>query len=285
MDWLPVVSLIGLTIAVLVLGQAVVVSMRRTQESGRLSEQRTSSEGRLDARQDGSTKATEASSFSSMPTIGFPNARRAFREAFLKGDVESAIEVLPELERALGRTNASYLLSVSVLAAAGEQVDLQPLLDAINSDAISDGSTLEAIVTGAVQHYVTTDNEQEGLDKIKEALEQYVHDTSRPNEFRAHIANQLQMLYFGTDQTDSALKVATSAIELSPMEPSYHFNLSTIHEKRGNLKLAIEAIERCLEIGRNAPDDRDHIYQAWRLYRQNQDEPNMKAMKSRLETI
>ena len=286
MDLLPIVSLIGLTIAVLVLGLTVATLVRSVREARRLSAEGTSSPGRLGLSHGGSITENKASLSSSMPTMGFPDARRAFRKAFLSGDVKSAIETLPKLERTLGREHPSFLLSVSVLAAAGERVEMQPLLDAINSDAVSDESTLKAIIAGTVQHYVARDREQEGLEKVEEALKRNIDDASRPNAFRAHVANQLQMLYFGADgRTDNALDAGSLAIELSPMEPHYHFNLSMIHEKRGDLQHAIGAIERCLEIGKNAPDDHDHILQAWNLYRQTGDEPNMEAMKRRLEAI
>ena len=143
---------------------------------------------------------------------------------------------------------------------------------------------LQAIITGTVQYYVSTGNEQDGLEKTKDILDRHVLDMSRPQEFRAHIANQLQMLYFGAGDTDNALKAVNLAIELLPKEPSYYFNLSLIYEKRRDLGRAIEAIECCIE-KQGALPDADHLYQAWDLYRQTGNEKEMKATQDRLDAV
>ena len=125
---------------------------------------------------------------------------------------------------------------------------------------------------------------RECLDKIEKVLEGIVNDTSRPEVFRAGVANQLQMLYYGVEDLTRALDVVALAIELSPEEPSYYFNLSTIHEKRGDLTGAIAAIERCMELGEKAPY-RDHFVQAWDLYRQAGDQEKMRMMQRRIDAV
>lgn len=285
MDWLPVAAVIGLSTAVVVLAWTVVALVtRNTRERDQA--QRGQQE-RLDAPQTDITRAKDArrlpSRSLSEPPIGFRNPRRVFTEAFVNGDTPSAIAVLPDLERALGSQSTTYLLAVSLLAAAGEQVDLQPLLDAINSDTISDESVLTPIIIGAVQNYVSTDREREGLDQIKESLERNAYDEARPANLRAAIANQLQMLYFGAGDTKAALEFITLAIKLSPDEPHYYYNLSMIHEQSLDLPRAIAAIERCMELGKETPDDQDHLFQAWDLYRQNDDREKMEKMQNRLD--
>ena len=202
-------------------------------------------------------------------------------DAFREGDTQSAIAILPELARVLGPKNPRYLMSAGALAAVGESIGLQPLLDAIDSDDISDESTLQIVLGSTVQYYVCTDREQDGLNKMKEVLERHIHDESRSKEFRAYVANQLQMLYLGAGETDNAQNSVNLAIKFLPKEPSYYFNLSIIHEMDKNLDQAIQAIEYCMEM-KGDPPDHDHIWQALDLYRQTGNEEKMKAMQDRL---
>ncbi len=284
MDWLPIASVIGLTVAVVVLGWTVVTQAvwNKRQQGPSMGEQ--VQQEQLDASKDGSIRVKETGSLPTQHQVGFRSPKQAFREAYMSGNTQFAIAVLPELKRVLGAKHPEYLLSASVLAAAGEQVDLQSLLDAITSNAVSDESVLQAVITGTVQHYVSTNNEQDGLEKTKDVLDLHVLDTSRSQEFRAHIANQLNMLYFGAGDTDNALKEVNLAIKLFPEEPSYYFNLSLIHERRENLRQAIEAIECCIE-KRGDPPDVDHLYQAWDLYRQTGNERKMKATQDRIDAV
>ena len=284
MDWLPIASVIGLIIAVVVLGWTVVSQGgRNKRQQGPAIGEQTRQE-QLSASKDGSIRVKEPGPIPAPPPVGFQNPRQVFQKAFMSGNTQSAINILPELKRILGAENPEYLVSASVLAAAGEQVDLQSLLDAIGSNTVSDESVLQAIITGTVQYYVSTGNEQDGLEKTKDILDQHVLDTSRSQEFRAYIANQLQMLYFGAGDMDNALKAVNLAIKLLPEDPSYYFNLSLIYEKHRDLERAIEAIERCIEKQRD-PDDADHLHQAWDLYRQTGNEKKMKAMQDRLDAV
>ena len=182
----------------------------------------------------------------------------------------------------MGPENEEYLLSAGALAAVGARIDIQPLLNAVDSDGISDETVLRTIIESVVQYYVSTDQEREGLDRTKGVLERHVHDASRSKEFRAAIANQLQMLYLGVEETGDALGAINLAIELSPENPSYYFNLSTIYEKRVDLEKAVEAIERCMEMAADVPD---HLIQAWDLYRKIGNEEKEKAMRNRLDAV
>ena len=284
MDWLPIASVIGLIIAVVVLGWTVVTQAARDKrQQGPFMGEQVQQE-QFDASKDGSIRVKETGSPSAQHQVGFRSPRQAFREAYMSGNTQSATAVLPELKRVLGAKHPEYLLSASVLAEVGEQVDLQSLLDAITSNTISDESVLQSVITGMVQHYVSTGNEQDGLEKTKDVLDLHVFDTSRSQEFRAYVANQLQMLYYGVGDMDNALKEANMAIKLDPEEPSYYFNLSLIYERRKDMKRAIEAIECCIE-KKGDPPDVDHLYQAWDLYRQTGNERKMKATQDRLDAV
>ena len=280
MNWLPI-AVLGLTFAVLVLGLTVIMMAvrNRRRQSPPVGDQ--TRQEHLDSSGGGSTRANEPGPFLPMPQVGFRNPRRTFYDAFRNGDTQSAVAILPELARKLGSKHPEYLASASALAAVGEPDGLQPLLDAIDSDDISDESILQIVLMGTVQYYVSIDREQEGLHTMKEVLDRHIHDESRTRKFRSYMANQLQMLYLGAGETDNALSSVNLAIELLPGEPSYYFNLSIIHERQENLEQAVQSIERCMEM-KGDPPDRDHLYQAGDLYRQIGDEKKMKAMQERL---
>ena len=103
MNWLPV-AVIGLSFAVLVLGLIVMIQAVRNkrQQIPPAGEQRR--QEHLDSSKDGSPRAKEAGPShpipqGAIPQIGFRNPRRTFRDAFVRGDTQSAIAILPELAR------------------------------------------------------------------------------------------------------------------------------------------------------------------------------------------
>lgn len=280
-DWLLVMSLVGLVVAVLALGWAVVMQaawIRRQQGSPEKEQTRPD---RLTAPKD---RPMEAGEINALPKAirGFRNPRQTFKEAFRNGDVQSAVAVLPDLERALGSKHTEYLLSAGALACVGEQSALQPLLDFIDSNSVDDEAILKAIVGGIVQFYVSTDRESEGLDRVKERFKRYIDDGSSSNEFRSFIANQLSMLYVGAEKIDDAFGYIELAIELASDEPAYYYNLSILYEKREDLARAIEAIEHCMEMSASTPDP-DHLFQAWDLYRQVGNIEKMTTFQSQLD--
>lgn len=282
MNWLLVASIVGLTIAVLALGYTVtVLASRNKGERGLPAGERTRP---LDAPKDSSTDAIETDVLLQGPRLGFRSPRQAYKEAFMNGDVQAAVAVLPDLERVLGPESPEYLLCAGALAITGERSGIQPLLSAIDSGAVNDEAVLQSILASAVQFYVSTDREREGLDRIERQLDRYVQDKSRSSESRAYVANQLQMLYFGVGEAGDALHFATLAIELNPREPSFYFNLSMICEMRGELEKAIDAIEQCMTVNAGA-SDLDHLFQAWDLYRKTGDHVKAKIYRDKLDSV
>lgn len=282
MDLLAIAAIVGLSIAVLALGWAVVVLAVQNTSQRRSPAEEQAPEGQFGTPKDGSTGAIEADLRPPLPRFGFRSPRQTFKEAFISGDVQSAVSVLPALEKLLGSENPEYLLCAGALATIGEQSGLEPILSVINSSAVYDEPVLQSILASAVQHYVSTDREREGLDRVERRLKQYVHDNARSNESRAYVANQLQMLYLGAGKVGPALRFINLAIELGPEEPGYYFNLSVVHERRKELTQAIDAIERCMEM---STPDRDHFLQAWDLYRQKGDAEKMNILADRLDGI
>ena len=285
MEWLTMVSVIGLIIAVLVLGTVIVQPIWTRRQQDQPKEERASHE-RLDVSIGDSKEVNVTVPRPTASPIGFRNPRLAFRNAFMNGDTQSAAAVLPDLERQLGAENPEYLMAASTLASVGEEVGVLPLLKVIESNDVSDVSddtVRKFIFASAVQYYIFNDREQDGLEKMEGVLERQVHDKSRPDEFRASIANQLGMLYFGVGRMTNALETIELATRLAPNEPSYYFNLSLIYEKCDDLVKAIEAIEYCLEISTNAPD-RDHHFQAWDLYRQTGDQKKANEMLAKISS-
>ena len=77
MDWLPVVSIIGLSIAVLVLGWTVVRNKR--QQSPIVGEQ--TRQGQIDAPKDGSMKGGRDRSNSVSTSVGFPKPQTGVQKS------------------------------------------------------------------------------------------------------------------------------------------------------------------------------------------------------------
>ena len=281
MDWLLVMSLVGLMVAVLALGGTVVALVAWIKRQQMSSEKEQTRQDQLDAPKEDLMGAGEVDV---LPKAfrGFQNPRQAFKEAFRKGDVQAATVALPDLKRVLGPEHPEYLLSAGALACAGEQSALQPLLDVIDSNSVRDEDILTIILSGIVQYYVSTDCEHDGLIRVEENFKRYVNDESSSSKFRSHIANQLSMLYVGAEKIDDALVYVKLAIELVGDEPAYHFNLSILYEKRNELEQAIGAIGRCMDMSGSTPDP-DHLFQAWDLHRQVGDREKMATFRSLID--
>lgn len=262
MNWLiPLLTFaLGLSVsAVLFLGWHVVRPDRRDgRRSARVRETDP-------AAADSSVNRTPATHAIRTPAqIGFENPRRAFHSAFLSGDTEAAIALLPDLAHLLGRRQ-EFLLAASALASAGREEALPYLLDAIRSDRTFDDEQLQGLVGGIVQYYVSMDREEDGLKDVGEIIRTHAYDKSRSKRCRAFVANQLQMLYFGSGRLNDALSTIRYVIELSPEDSSYHFNSSLVLEQLDKLDDAVDAIERCIAL--ETQPDRSHRLQALDLYR------------------
>ena len=213
--------------------------------------------------------------------FGFENPRRAFMDAFRRGDTESAIALLPALEDLLGRDHPEFLLSAGALASAGKKEGLPFLLSAIQSEQEFDEHVLQSLIACVVQYYVSTDREKEGLDEIGEFVRRCADDRSMSNEVRAYIANQLQMLYFGSNRLEEALRTIENVIAIAPNDASYYFNRSLVLEGLGRLNEAVRDIEKCLSL--DASDDKDHLYRAANLYAKTGDLVKMKSLGEKLK--
>ena len=232
---------------------------------------------------DGNVDATPIQATSIVTPIGFENPRRAFHNAFVSGNTEAAIALLPELEDMLGgRRKRGFLLAASVLASAGRKEALPCLLDALQSgEEFNDDQLLQNLVASTVQYYVSTDRELDGLGVLEDIIKGYAYDKTKSEETRAFIANQLQMLYFGSSREADALETIDYVIELAPNDASYYFNKSLILEKIGKLEDAIRAIEKCIDL--DTHDDRGHLLQALDLYRKAENAEKTKATEAKLQ--
>ena len=203
----------------------------------------------------------------------------------MMGDTEAATSRLSELADMLGHRNPGFLRSAGYLAAAGRREALRYLLDAIQSgEGIGDDGLLRSLVASTVQYYTSTDREAEGIEAIEGIIRKEAHDESKPDESRAYFANQLQMLYYGANRTDDALKTIQYVIELSPENSSYYFNKSLILEQLEELEDAVEAIEKCMEFQTDGDNER-HLRQALDLYRKLGYFEKIEATESALRSL
>lgn len=229
-------------------------------------------------------KATGAVAQIPSHQFGFANPRRAFMDAFMAGDIESAIALLPALQDVLGQRNPAFLISAGVLASVGRREGLPFLLNSIRSEQeFDDERVLQNVIASAVQYYVSTDREEEGLNEIGELIRKRAHDASRSVEVRAYIANQLQMLYYGSGRLDEALSTIEYVIENAPDDASYYFNRSFVLEGLGRLDEAVRDIEKCMSL--DASDDKDHLYRATNLYAMTGDVVKMKSLGEKLKEL
>lgn len=215
--------------------------------------------------------------------VGFENPRLAFRRAYLTGDTERATALLHELGELLGHESTEFLLSAGALAIAGKRQALPYLLEAVRSENEMDDELRQSTITSIVQFYVSTDLEKEGLEEMEKTILDDAHDKSKSAAYRAYFANQLQMLYYGSKRSDDALQTVRYAIGLSPESASYYFNESLILEQQGNLDDAVQAIERCVELGED--DDEDHLRQALDLYKKVGDRKKIEPTEEKLEKL
>lgn len=215
--------------------------------------------------------------------VGFENPRRAFHSAFIRGDTEAAIALLPDLEDLLGGGGKHGILHAAIaLASAGKKEALPYLLDALLSgEEVGDDQLLQSLVSGAVQYYVSTDREMEGLHALEEVIKGHAYNKAKSKESRAAIANQLQMLYFGSGRGEDALATIDYVIELCPRDPSYYFNKSLILEQLEKLDGAVQAIEKCIEL--DVHDDKQHLLQALDLYHKVEDPEKIKSTEEKLQ--
>lgn len=218
--------------------------------------------------------------------VGFENPRISFQRAFMTGDIKAATVLLPKLEELLGRKSREFLLSASSLAIAGRREALPYLLNAIQSgEGLDDEQFFQGLVASAVQYYASTDRETEGLDALEEVIRKHAYDESRSEDSRAYLANQLQMLYYGSSRSDDALTTIQYVIELSPRDSSYYFNKSLILEQREELRDAVEAIEKCVELGTDDDDNERYLRKALDLYQKLGDLKNIEVTEKALRDL
>lgn len=156
------------------------------------------------------------------------------------------------------------------------------LLDALQSgEELDDDELLQSVVASTVQYYLSTDREPDGLNELEDVIKGHAYDKTKSERTRAFIANQLQMLYFGSNRVADARSIINYVIELSPSDPSYYYNKSLILEQLGELDDAVRAIEKCMEL--DIHDDKQHLLQALDLYGQIEDEEKMRATEVKLQ--
>ena len=194
----------------------------------------------------------------------FRNPREVFQEAYMKGDLQTVVSLLPRLEAVYGYS-PTLIAAAGLVAKAGESVGESILLKILQSNSNTlDGSDYKACVTALVQYYVATDREKEGLGTLRPRLEELAKNESYDAADRAYLLNQVGMLAHGAEEYELAMSKVDEALELLPMEASYLYNKSIISEKLGLRQQAIKLAEQAVSSG-NEPDD-DHLAHLVELY-------------------
>lgn len=192
--------------------------------------------------------------------------KERFMEAVADSRFDLAGSYLPALRERYG-TGKDFIASASLVAAAGIDAGVRELANILLDEqfvAELDVELLEAVLNGYVRFHSQTDKEAEALVEMGDKIEKLANDESYPAEARAAFFNRLQMLHYGAENFEEAIRFAQKACDLNP-KPSYKFNLSLNYEQA---EMMVEA-EKCVdeymqtvESGQNG----DHLSQAIDIY-------------------
>lgn len=194
------------------------------------------------------------------PKIG---VLRAIRQG--RADVVAAF--LPRLRELQGLT-PELILPASLAARAGYDAGVHIQLEILETlGSTLDDNDFQRVIASLVDHYVVNDRETEGLDQLTQPIlqraERAVPDDPKTSAF---LLNQLQKLLYGAGRYEEAERYGDRVVGLNPSEPSYWYNLSLIHEARGSMERAEEAIRKALTLNEEANPDEDHLSQAVEIF-------------------
>lgn len=197
------------------------------------------------------------------PFLSLRNPREAFMKAIAGSDLDGAIYLLPKLRELLGPTE-EFISAAGFIAMAGQEVGalaIRDILEQNNEDLSIDG--IKAGLAALVQYYTTTDKEAEALKVLPELCNRLLVGRNVQGADKAFMLNQMQKVYYGAKEYESALEGARQAVELMPDSVSYKFNLSLIYEQLGQKKEALKLVDQYMSL---QEVDNDHLMHAIETY-------------------
>lgn len=225
-------------------------------------------------------------SASPAPNLGLKNLmtnpQAAMQHALVSGDLPTIVSLLPRIEQLLGPSE--FLVAAAGVAAVnGEASAAETLFRALEHEDADIGSDARtAAVSAIVQYYVATDREIEGAQRLEPIAERLLQSPDLTDEDKSRIHNQMQMIQYGAEMFEEALKSIDRAIEINPQEPAYYYNKSMIYEELKDPKRALEAIDKVMEMGSADPQ---HLAHAYRILIANNEPERAQEILERLQDI
>lgn len=232
----------------------------------------------------------------------------AFNFALKNRDVALGEELLPRLKAELEKDR--YIdLAVSQLASLGSRKAGTELKE--NWEYITQNLSLQQQfeeIGCYISYCNRNDLEIQEFDFISSELEKLENrvnkdDIQEPEkgELLSSIYNQANRFYYGAYYTAkkasnnksskrtehkswliTAIDYLEKAIELKPNEASYYYNLATCYKENKQLKDAVAAIDKCIELGTN---DIDHLRLAYKIYIDSGNGNKAKSIKETLAKV
>jgi tetratricopeptide (TPR) repeat protein len=168
----------------------------------------------------------------------------------------------------VGASSTEFVAAAGTLADAGSPAGGHELYELLTNPALAsqlEARDLKAVVGSLVNYYSARDQEEEGIERLSGAITGLVDDPDRSDSDKAFFINQLQKLCYGANRDEEAQRHGEQAVRLLPTEPSYHFNLSLVYERRGLLDLAERSVDEYMKAERSE-SSADHLAQAVEIY-------------------
>jgi tetratricopeptide (TPR) repeat protein len=196
----------------------------------------------------------------------FTNPLKATHDAIVQGDLPTLVALLQRLESTIGIDNVAAIQTALVVAtngiAAGEAALKQALSD---NRAKLKPILLRACVSGLVQYFVTKGEERSGYEFLKPMVDKILDERSDLDDSnRAFLHNQISILQHGFGDYAGGLASLRSALELSPEDRSYWYNISIIYDLLAHEDKACEASRKSIA-NLDSPDT-DHLMHAIEVF-------------------
>ncbi len=206
----------------------------------------------------------------------------AYAYALKTGDINLACKVFPHVVKKLRDIETALMYSIPI--ASDSELAATILED--NLIKINPNETDIDWYRGfrnLLYFWTQNDLSKKKLEKAIE-LTEYFLPYARDNKEKASILNQLQRIYYGSEDYEKALIYAEEVIKTWREEGSYWYNLALIcrREKINKLDRALEAINEMLAIGTK---DADHLELAIKIFRQKGEVENANIFLSQLREI
>jgi tetratricopeptide (TPR) repeat protein len=194
------------------------------------------------------------------------NPRETFIAAIAQGDIRRAASLLPRLEQIMG-PSAELVVSAGILASQGYEPAMEVvyrlMVEYFEKVREEDIDAIQAGISSIVQYYIVTGDSFAGINRCSSLIEKAVNLPEISNRFKAALLNQLQMLYYGAKQYQSALSIIEQVLDLNPDESAFVYNASVIYQQLGLTQKQLEAVEAYMRMSDIQPSHLSHAVKTY----------------------